>query len=53
MGDVANFIAAVKGEEDDVSPVSVSVGTMALCEENLPPACLLTPQRSVCNNGSN
>lgn len=34
-GDVANFVAAVKGEAEDVSPVSSSVTTMAVCEEIL------------------
>jgi predicted dehydrogenase len=35
IGDVANFVAAVKGEEKDVSPIGDTVGTMALCEEML------------------
>lgn len=32
IGDVANFIAAVKGEEADRSSVSSTVGTMEICE---------------------
>lgn len=35
IGDVANFIAAVKGEVEDRSPVGSTVGTMELCEEIL------------------
>jgi hypothetical protein len=35
LADVANFVAAVKGEETDRSPVSGAVGTMVLCEEIL------------------
>ncbi len=34
-GDVANYIAAVKGEEPDRSPIAAAVGTMELCEEIL------------------
>lgn len=32
QGDVANFLAAVRGEADDVAPVASTVGTMELCE---------------------
>jgi len=35
MADVANFLAAVKGEEEDRSPIASTVGTMELCEEIL------------------
>ena len=35
IGDVANFVAAVKGKEKDLAPISSTVGTMALCEEIL------------------
>jgi myo-inositol 2-dehydrogenase/D-chiro-inositol 1-dehydrogenase len=35
IGDVANYLAAVKGEEADVSPVGSAIGTMELCEEIL------------------
>lgn len=35
VGDVANFVAAVKGEEKDLSPIGSTVGTMELCEEAL------------------
>jgi myo-inositol 2-dehydrogenase/D-chiro-inositol 1-dehydrogenase len=31
--DVANFLAAIRGLEDDRSPVATTVATMALCEE--------------------
>ena len=34
-GDVANYIAAVKGAEPDWSPISSAIGTMELCEEIL------------------
>lgn len=33
VGDVANFLAAVRKTEPDLSPVTDSVATMALCEE--------------------
>ena len=33
VNDVANYIAAVKGEAEDCSPISSSIGTMELCEE--------------------
>ena len=32
-GDVANFLAAVQGIEEDQSPVASTIATMALCEE--------------------
>ncbi|MCC6445987.1 MAG: Gfo/Idh/MocA family oxidoreductase [Armatimonadetes bacterium] len=32
IGDVASFIAAVKGEAEDISPISSAIGTMELCE---------------------
>jgi hypothetical protein len=35
VGDVANYIAAVKGEEPDLSPVGSTVGTMEVCKEIL------------------
>jgi myo-inositol 2-dehydrogenase/D-chiro-inositol 1-dehydrogenase len=35
VGDVANFISAVKGKVEDVSPISSAVNTMELCEEIL------------------
>jgi len=35
IGDVANYIAAVKGEEGDRSPISSAVSTMELCENVL------------------
>jgi myo-inositol 2-dehydrogenase/D-chiro-inositol 1-dehydrogenase len=35
LGDVSNFLAAVKGEAPDLSPVASTVGTMELCEEIL------------------
>ena len=35
VSDVANYIAAVKGEAEDRSPISSTVGTMELCEEIL------------------
>ena len=35
VADVANFIAAVKGEAEDLSPIGSAVGTMELCEEVL------------------
>ncbi|OGV66016.1 MAG: hypothetical protein A3K19_00370 [Lentisphaerae bacterium RIFOXYB12_FULL_65_16] len=35
VGDVDNFIAAVKGTASDVSPVASTVGTMEVCEELL------------------
>ncbi len=35
VNDVANYIAAVKGEAADRSPISSAVGTMELCEEIL------------------
>ena len=35
VNDVANYIAAVKGEAADRSPISNAVGTMELCEEIL------------------
>ena len=35
VSDVANFLAAVKGEEPDRSPVGSTIGTMGLCEEIL------------------
>jgi len=34
-GDVANYLAAVRGEEPDGSPISSAIGTMELCEEVL------------------
>lgn len=33
IADVANFLAAVAGEETDRSPIADAVGTMELCEE--------------------
>jgi myo-inositol 2-dehydrogenase/D-chiro-inositol 1-dehydrogenase len=33
VSDVANFVAAVKGEAEDTSSISSTVGTMELCEE--------------------
>jgi len=33
VADVANFLAAVRGDEEDRSPVADTVATMALCEE--------------------
>ncbi|MCB9784239.1 MAG: Gfo/Idh/MocA family oxidoreductase [Candidatus Omnitrophica bacterium] len=35
VGDVDNFLGAVKGEQEDLSPVSDTVGTLKLCEEIL------------------
>lgn len=35
IADVANFLAAVKGEEEDLCPISSTVGTMELSEEIL------------------
>ena len=35
VGDVANFLEVVKGNEDDRSPISDTVGTMELCERIL------------------
>ena len=35
VSDLASFIAAVKGEAADVSPISSTIGTMELCEEIL------------------
>ena len=35
VSDVASFIAAVKGEAQDVSPIGSTIGTMELCEEIL------------------
>jgi myo-inositol 2-dehydrogenase/D-chiro-inositol 1-dehydrogenase len=35
VGDVANFLAAVKGEEEDASPIRGAVGTVEICEEIL------------------
>jgi len=35
FGDIANFVAAVKAEEEDLSPIASTVGTMELCEEVL------------------
>ena len=35
VSDVASFLAAVKGEEEDRSPVASTVGTMEVCEEIL------------------
>lgn len=35
IGDVANYIAAVKGEEPDSSSIASTIGTMELCEEIL------------------
>ena len=35
LGDVANFVAAVKGEEPDLAPIGSTVGTMELCEKAL------------------
>jgi myo-inositol 2-dehydrogenase/D-chiro-inositol 1-dehydrogenase len=35
VSDTANFLAAVRGEEEDRSPVADSVGSMELCEELL------------------
>ena len=33
INDVANFLAAVRGDEEDISPVASTVATMELCEE--------------------
>lgn len=33
LADVANFVAAVKGEAEDRSPISGAIGTMEVCEE--------------------
>jgi len=35
VGDVANYLAAVKGEEKDASPIRSAIGTMEFCEEVL------------------
>jgi hypothetical protein len=35
VGDVDNFLGAVKGEQEDLSPISDTVGTLKLCEEIL------------------
>ena len=35
VGDVDNYLAAVRGEAEDVSPIAGSVCTMAVCEEIL------------------
>ncbi len=34
-GDVDNFLGAVKGEQQDLSPIADAVGSIALCEEIL------------------
>ena len=33
VGDVDNFIGAVKGTAPDVSPITSAIGTMEVCEE--------------------
>jgi myo-inositol 2-dehydrogenase/D-chiro-inositol 1-dehydrogenase len=35
FGDVANFVAAVNGDQEDLSPIGSTIGTMELCEEIL------------------
>jgi hypothetical protein len=35
VGDMDNFIAAVKGTAPDASPIASTIGTMAVCEELL------------------
>lgn len=35
VGDTANFLAAVRGEEADQSPIASTIGTIELCEEIL------------------
>lgn len=35
VSDVGNFLAAVRGEEEDRSPVASTIGSVALCEEIL------------------